>query len=116
MGSFQKSCMNSCARARGGEAYQADITYGTNVEFGFDYLRDNLEYSADRLRQRDFHYAVVDEIDSILIDEARTPLIISAPTKDAEVVYREFASLVASFKEAPEGPDGKPDDAAGIIP
>ena len=80
------------------EAYAADITYGTNNEFGFDYLRDNLEYSADRLRQRDFNYAIVDEIDSILIDEARTPLIISAPTRDAETTYKQFASLVNSFK------------------
>ncbi|MDE2038202.1 MAG: preprotein translocase subunit SecA [Patescibacteria group bacterium] len=81
------------------EAYRADITYGTNVEFGFDYLRDNLEYSADKLRQRPFNYAVVDEIDSILIDEARTPLIISAPARDAEGTYRQFASLVAGFSE-----------------
>ncbi|MDE2041142.1 MAG: preprotein translocase subunit SecA [Patescibacteria group bacterium] len=80
------------------EAYAADITYGTNNEFGFDYLRDNLEYSAQRLRQRDFNYAIVDEIDSILIDEARTPLIISAPTRDAEGTYKQFASMVANFK------------------
>ncbi|MFA6294933.1 MAG: preprotein translocase subunit SecA [Candidatus Paceibacterota bacterium] len=80
------------------EAYMADITYGTNNEFGFDYLRDNLEYSPERLRQRDFNYAIVDEIDSILIDEARTPLIISAPTRDAEGTYKKFASLVTSFK------------------
>ncbi len=79
------------------EAYDADITYGTNVEFGFDYLRDNLEYSPERLRQREFSYAVVDEIDSILIDEARTPLIISAPTRDAEGTYKQFASLVEPF-------------------
>ena len=79
------------------EAYAADITYGTNNEFGFDYLRDNLEYSADRLRQREPNYAIVDEIDSILIDEARTPLIISAPTRDAESVYKQFATLVKSF-------------------
>lgn len=90
------------------EAYRADITYGTNVEFGFDYLRDNLEYSADRLRQRDFYYAIVDEIDSILIDEARTPLIISAPVADAEGIYRQFSSMVKSFvpasgKEAKDG-------------
>jgi preprotein translocase subunit SecA len=81
------------------EAYMADITYGTNNEFGFDYLRDNLEYNVERLRQRDFNYAIVDEIDSILIDEARTPLIISAPVKDAESTYRQFASMVGSFKE-----------------
>ena len=79
------------------EAYQADITYGTNNEFGFDYLRDNLEYTPDRLRQRDPYYAIVDEIDSILIDEARTPLIISAPTRDAESVYKQFATMVTSF-------------------
>ncbi len=79
------------------EAYNADITYGTNNEFGFDYLRDNLEYSPDRLRQRDPHYAIVDEIDSILIDEARTPLIISAPTRDAEATYKQFAAMVLSF-------------------
>lgn len=81
------------------EAYEADITYGTNSEFGFDYLRDNLEYSPDKLRQRPFNYAIVDEIDSILIDEARTPLIISAPTRDAESTYKQFASLVSSYKE-----------------
>lgn len=81
------------------EAYMADITYGTNNEFGFDHLRDNLEYAPDRLRQRAFNYAIVDEIDSILIDEARTPLIISAPTRDAEGTYRQFASLVTSFKQ-----------------
>ncbi len=79
------------------EAYMADITYGTNNEFGFDYLRDNLEYSKDKLRQREFNYAIVDEIDSILIDEARTPLIISAPSKDAESIYRQFASMVELF-------------------
>ncbi len=79
------------------EAYMADITYGTNNEFGFDYLRDNLEYEANRLRQRAFNYAVVDEIDSILIDEARTPLIISAPTRDAEGTYRQFANMVKHF-------------------
>ncbi len=82
------------------EAYMADITYGTNNEFGFDYLRDNLEYSREKLRQRDFNYAIVDEIDSILIDEARTPLIISAPTRDAESTYKQFASMVESFVEA----------------
>ncbi|MDE2188729.1 MAG: preprotein translocase subunit SecA [Patescibacteria group bacterium] len=81
------------------EAYNADITYGTNNEFGFDYLRDNLEYDPARLRQRPFNYAIVDEIDSILIDEARTPLIISAPTIDSENLYQIFAGLVSTFKE-----------------
>lgn len=79
------------------EAYMADITYGTNNEFGFDYLRDNLEYESSKLRQRDFNYAVVDEIDSILIDEARTPLIISAPTTDSENLYMIFANMVRDF-------------------
>ncbi len=81
------------------EAYNADITYGTNNEFGFDYLRDNLEYDAAKLRQREPNYVVVDEIDSILIDEARTPLIISAPTRDAESVYKQFSSLTSSYKK-----------------
>lgn len=75
------------------EAYMADITYGTNNEFGFDYLRDNLEYTPDKLRQREHHFAIVDEIDSILIDEARTPLIISAPTGDSENLYQQFAGI-----------------------
>ena len=79
------------------EAYAADITYGTNNEFGFDYLRDNLEYDAGRLRQRDFNYAIVDEIDSILIDEARTPLIISAPTGDSEDLYARFAEIAGGL-------------------
>lgn len=75
------------------EAYSADITYGTNNEFGFDYLRDNLEYQEQNLRQREFNYAIVDEIDSILIDEARTPLIISAPTTESENLYQTFAMI-----------------------
>jgi preprotein translocase subunit SecA len=79
------------------EAYAADITYGTNNEFGFDYLRDNLEYESSKLRQREFNYAIVDEIDSILIDEARTPLIISAPTTDSENLYSIFAIMVRDF-------------------
>lgn len=79
------------------ESYRADITYGTNHEFGFDYLRDNLEYSPTALRQRDFYYAVVDEIDSILIDEARTPLIISAPNTASSELYEKFSGIVSSF-------------------
>jgi preprotein translocase subunit SecA len=75
------------------EAYAADITYGTNNEFGFDYLRDNIELDARNLRQRDFNYAIVDEIDSILIDEARTPLIISMPTVESESLYDTFATI-----------------------
>ncbi len=79
------------------EAYAADITYGTNSEFGFDYLHDNLEQEARNLRQREHHYAIVDEIDSILIDEARTPLIISAPTSEAENLYVKFMSIARAM-------------------
>jgi len=75
------------------EAYAADITYGTNSEFGFDYLRDNIEYDKNNLRQRPHHFAIIDEIDSILIDEARTPLIISAPTTDSGDLYGVFAKI-----------------------
>jgi preprotein translocase subunit SecA len=75
-------------------AYQADITYGTNNEFGFDYLRDNMALSLEDCVQRGHHYAIVDEVDSILIDEARTPLIISGPAEDAGKWYPEFAKLV----------------------
>lgn len=76
------------------EAYQADITYGTNNEFGFDYLRDNMVREVDQLRQRDLNYAIVDEVDSILIDEARTPLIISAPSATSGTSYAQFAKVV----------------------
>ncbi|HEY5152602.1 MAG TPA: preprotein translocase subunit SecA, partial [Candidatus Saccharimonadales bacterium] len=76
------------------EAYAADITYGTNNEFGFDYLRDNMVKEEDQLRQRDLHYAIVDEVDSILIDEARTPLIISAPSVTSGTAYAQFAKVV----------------------
>ena len=79
------------------DAYTADITYGTNNEYGFDYLRDNLEYDASKVRQRAHHYAIVDEVDSILIDEARTPLIISGPSQDPEELYRQFAGVAASL-------------------
>jgi preprotein translocase subunit SecA len=80
------------------EAYQADITYGTNSEFGFDYLRDNIEFDVNRLRQRSHTYAIVDEIDSILIDEARTPLIISAPAQEGENLYVVFARVADRLK------------------
>ena len=81
------------------EAYEADITYGTNSEFGFDYLRDNISYRSDELRQRDHYYAIVDEVDSILIDEARTPLIISAPAAESEDLYRKFATIAGQLKQ-----------------
>ena len=81
------------------EAYDADITYGTNNEFGFDYLRDNIAYRKEDLRQREHHYTIVDEIDSILIDEARTPLIISAPTAESESLYATFAGIARRLEE-----------------
>ena len=81
------------------EAYAADITYGTNNEYGFDYLRDNIEYTEKDLRQREHNFAIVDEVDSILIDEARTPLIISAPTTESGDLYVKFANIVQSFKK-----------------
>jgi preprotein translocase subunit SecA len=74
-------------------AYAADITYGTNNEFGFDYLRDNMEYRVEDRRQRSLHYAIVDEVDSILIDEARTPLIISGPAEDSTEMYRKLDQI-----------------------
>lgn len=76
------------------EAYAADITYGTNNEFGFDYLRDNMKFSSDQLTQSDLYFAVVDEVDSILIDEARTPLIISGPTDDSSELYMQVDKIV----------------------
>ncbi len=81
-------------------AYAADITYGTNNEFGFDYLRDNMKYSVDQMTQRGHHYAIVDEVDSILIDEARTPLIISGPTDDRSDLYRAVDAIVKGLDEA----------------
>ncbi len=75
-------------------AYAADITYGTNNEFGFDYLRDNMKYRLDDMVQRDFYYSIVDEVDSILIDEARTPLIISGPAEDSSDLYRRVDAVV----------------------
>ena len=77
------------------EAYNADITYGTNNEFGFDYLRDNMTSEVQNLRQRELNFAIVDEVDSILIDEARTPLIISAPAADNPESYYQFAKITA---------------------
>lgn len=79
------------------EAYAADITYGTNNEFGFDYLRDNMVNEIDLVRQRGLHFAIVDEVDSILIDEARTPLIISAPAADNPDSYYQFAKIAAKL-------------------
>jgi preprotein translocase subunit SecA len=83
--------LRPCSRK---EAYLADITYGTNNEFGFDYLRDNMVYNLSQRVQRGFYYCIIDEVDSILIDEARTPLIISAPDKESSKWYQEFARII----------------------
>ncbi|HEY4511317.1 MAG TPA: preprotein translocase subunit SecA [Candidatus Paceibacterota bacterium] len=98
LGSFKvvHEFLRPCERR---EAYHADITYGTNNEFGFDYLRDNLEYNATGIRQREFNYAIVDEIDSILIDEARTPLIISSATTESEGLYVTFARIALGLNK-----------------
>lgn len=95
-GSFKvvNEFLRPCTRR---ESYLADITYGTNNEFGFDFLRDNIEYETERLRQRGHHFAIVDEVDSILIDEARTPLIISAPSSDSGDLYARFADIAAKL-------------------
>ncbi len=82
-------------------AYHADITYGTNNEFGFDYLRDNMKYRLEDMSQRDFAYAIVDEVDSILIDEARTPLIISGPAEDSSDLYRQVNAVVRDLVRDP---------------
>ena len=81
------------------EAYNADITYGTNNEFGFDYLRDNMKYSRGHFVQRDHHFAIVDEVDSILIDEARTPLIISGPAEKSTQLYYQVDIVIPRLKE-----------------
>ncbi len=81
------------------EAYLADITYGTNNEFGFDYLKDNMIYDLSEQSQRGFNYTIVDEVDSILIDEARTPLIISAPDTESSKWYNDFARIIPKLKE-----------------
>ncbi|TGE85149.1 preprotein translocase subunit SecA [Pseudoalteromonas sp. KS88] len=95
------------------EAYAADITYGTNNEFGFDYLRDNMAFSIDERVQRPLYFAVVDEVDSILIDEARTPLIISGPAEDSSQLYTEINTIVPLLelqeKEDEEGVEGDGD-------
>jgi preprotein translocase subunit SecA len=80
-------------------AYNCDITYGTNNEFGFDYLRDNMKYSKEHMSQREFNYAIIDEIDSILIDEARTPLVISGPTEDRTDLYETINNLMNSVAD-----------------
>jgi len=89
------------------EAYLADITYGTNNEFGFDYLRDNMRFSLDELVQRELNYAIVDEVDSILIDEARTPLIISGPAEESTELYYKIDRIIPKLKRAATIVEGK---------
>jgi preprotein translocase subunit SecA len=89
------------------EAYEADITYGTNSEFGFDYLRDNMAVALDGVVQRGHSYAIVDEVDSILIDEARTPLIISGEPETAAKIYYDFARVAKSLNAVPHDPHQK---------
>jgi preprotein translocase subunit SecA len=88
--------LEPCSRK---EAYACDITYGTNNEFGFDYLRDNMAPNLEYCSQRQLNFAIVDEVDSILIDEARTPLIISAPAEESASMYQQFAALVPRLKQ-----------------
>ena len=90
------------------DAYASDVTYGTNNELGFDYLRDNMKFRLEEMVHRPFHYAIVDEVDSILIDEARTPLIISGPAEDSSELYIRINKLVPApgrrrFREGREG-------------
>jgi preprotein translocase subunit SecA len=88
--------LRKCSRQ---QAYAADITYGTNNEFGFDYLRDNMVVEKEQMVQRELYYAIVDEVDNILIDEARTPLIISGPGDEVSEMYQQFARIVPKLKE-----------------
>jgi preprotein translocase subunit SecA len=88
-------------------AYAADITYGTNNEFGFDYLRDNMKFRLEDMVQREFHYAIVDEVDSILIDEARTPLIISGPAEDSSELYTRVNAIIPKLGEGDYEKDEK---------
>jgi preprotein translocase subunit SecA len=94
--------VHGLSQAERQRAYASDITYGTNNEFGFDYLRDNLVYEASDMVQRPHHFAIVDEVDSILIDEARTPLIISGPTEDRSEFYRTIDRVVRELIADPE--------------
>ncbi len=94
-------------------AYAADITYGTNNEYGFDYLRDNMAFSIADKVQRGLNYAIVDEVDSILIDEARTPLIISGPAEDSSDRYQEINKLIPKLKRQEVGPEGEEAEGPG---
>lgn len=98
-----------------GQAYSCDITYGTNNEFGFDYLRDNMAFSPEQRVQRGQNFAIVDEVDSILIDEARTPLIISGPADSSSELYSKINQIIPGLtrQDPIEGEDGKPDFGPG---
>ncbi|HEV8640966.1 MAG TPA: preprotein translocase subunit SecA [Methylomirabilota bacterium] len=98
------SALRPCTRP---EAYLADITYGTNNEFGFDYLRDNMRFTREELVQRELHYAIVDEVDSILIDEARTPLIISGPAEESTELYYKIDRIIPKLRRAATIVEGK---------
>ncbi|MFH1509943.1 MAG: preprotein translocase subunit SecA, partial [Candidatus Nealsonbacteria bacterium] len=98
VGAFKvvESYLRPCSRR---EAYAVDITYGTNNEFGFDYLRDNMVYDLEQKSQRGFNFAIIDEMDSVLIDEARTPLIISAPDMESSNYYKEFSTIIPKLEK-----------------
>jgi preprotein translocase subunit SecA len=97
-------------------AYHCDITYGTNNEFGFDYLRDNMVFDLSQMCQRELHYAIVDEVDNILIDEARTPLIISGPSEESSSLYNEFATIVRQLKpSSPASVEAKQPDGDYVV-
>ncbi|MEK7700608.1 MAG: preprotein translocase subunit SecA, partial [candidate division NC10 bacterium] len=101
---IRMTSLRPCTRQ---EAYRADITYGTNNEFGFDYLRDNMRFTLDELVQRELHYAIVDEVDSILIDEARTPLIISGPADESTELYFKIDRIIPKLRRAATIVEGK---------
>jgi len=105
-----KTTYRECSRQ---EAYRCDITYGTNNEFGFDYLRDNMVFALEQKVQRGHHYAIVDEVDSILIDEARTPLIISGPTEETTDLYYKVDRIVPRLTEAQMNEKNEPIEGTG---
>src|SRR5207244_1129756 len=100
---IRMTALRPCTRQ---EAYRADITYGTNNEFGFDYLRDNMRFYREELVQRELHYAIVDEVDSILVDEARTPRIISGPAEESTELYYKIDRIMPKLKRAATIADG----------
>src|SRR5216110_287229 len=101
---IRMTALRPCTRQ---DAYRADVTYGTNNEFGFDYLRDNMRFTLDELVQRELHYAIVDEVDSILIDEARTPLIISGPADESTELYYKLDRIIPKLRRAATIVEGK---------